>query len=44
VPKVFTECGIMRNAGDAQRMTDPAWRRRAAAALAAGITRFLTAT
>jgi N-acetylmuramoyl-L-alanine amidase len=43
VPKVFIECGNMRNAGDAQRMSDPAWRQRAAAALAAGITRFITA-
>jgi len=42
VPKVFIECGNMRNTDDARRMTDPAWRQRAAAALAAGITRFLT--
>lgn len=41
VPKVFIECGNMRNSGDARRMTDPAWRQRAATALAAGITRFL---
>jgi len=43
VPKVFIECGNMRNAADAARMTSPAWRQRAAVALAAGITRFLTA-
>jgi N-acetylmuramoyl-L-alanine amidase len=43
VPKVFIECGNMRNAGDAHRMTDPAWRQRAAQALATGITRFLAA-
>ncbi|HEY6793915.1 MAG TPA: N-acetylmuramoyl-L-alanine amidase [Kineosporiaceae bacterium] len=41
VPKVFIECGNMRNAADARRMTDPAWRQRAAAALAAGIADYL---
>ena len=44
VPKVFIECGNMRNAADARRMTSAAWRQRAAAALAAGISRFLTGT
>jgi len=42
VPKVFIECGNMRNAADAGRMTSAAWRQRAAAALAAGLTRYLT--
>lgn len=42
VPKVFIECGNMRNAADARRMTSPAWRQRAAASLAAGITTYLT--
>lgn len=43
VPKVFIECGNMRNATDARRMGSPAWRQRAATALAAGLTTFLTA-
>ncbi|GAA1972587.1 hypothetical protein GCM10009738_57440 [Kitasatospora viridis] len=42
VPKVFIECGNMRNAGDAQRMTDPQWRQRAAQGIANGFTAFLT--
>ncbi|WP_329583937.1 N-acetylmuramoyl-L-alanine amidase [Kitasatospora sp. NBC_01250] len=41
VPKVFIECGNMRNAGDAGKMTDPQWRQRAAQGLADGFTRFL---
>lgn len=41
VPKVFIECGNMRNAGDAEKMTDPQWRQRAAQGLADGFTRFL---
>jgi N-acetylmuramoyl-L-alanine amidase len=43
VPKIFIECGNMRNAGDAGRMTDPAWRQKAAGALATGLTSYLTA-
>ncbi|GAB2716752.1 hypothetical protein GCM10010442_42250 [Kitasatospora kifunensis] len=43
VPKVFIECGNMRNATDAQRMTDPQWRQRAAQGLADGLTGFLAA-
>ena len=43
VPKVFIECANMRNAADAARLTSPAWRQRAAVALAAGFTKFLTA-
>jgi N-acetylmuramoyl-L-alanine amidase len=42
VPKVFIECANMRNAGDATRLTSPAFRQRTAAALAAGFTTFLT--
>jgi N-acetylmuramoyl-L-alanine amidase len=42
VPKVFIECGNMRNAGDARRMTDPAWRQRAARGIADAITAYLT--
>jgi N-acetylmuramoyl-L-alanine amidase len=41
VPKVFIECANMRNAADAARVTDPAWRQRAAAGVAAGVTAFL---
>jgi N-acetylmuramoyl-L-alanine amidase len=43
VPKVFIECGNMRNAGDAQRMTDPKWRQLAAQAIADALTGYLTA-
>ncbi|GAA2226789.1 MULTISPECIES: N-acetylmuramoyl-L-alanine amidase [Kitasatospora] len=43
VPKVFIECGNMRNAGDAQRMTDPKWRQLAAQAIADALTSYLTA-
>lgn len=42
VPKVFVECANMRNAVDAGRITSPAWRQQVAAALAAGLTRYLT--
>ncbi|WP_051970423.1 N-acetylmuramoyl-L-alanine amidase [Kitasatospora azatica] len=44
IPKVFIECGNMRNAGDAQRMTDPQWRQRAAQGIADAFTAFLTTT
>ena len=37
VPKVFTELGNMRNAADARELESPAWRRRAAAAIASAI-------
>jgi N-acetylmuramoyl-L-alanine amidase len=43
VPKVFIECGNMRNATDAGRMTTPAWRQLAAQGIAAGLTAFLEA-
>jgi len=41
VPKVFVECGNMRNADDAVRLTDPAFRQRIATALADGLQDFL---
>ena len=41
VPKVFIECGNMRNADDARHMTDPRWRQRAAQGIADGLTAFL---
>ena len=37
VPTVFIECGNMRNAGDAARMRDPAWRQAAARALVSSL-------
>jgi N-acetylmuramoyl-L-alanine amidase len=42
VPKVFIECANMRNASDAARVQDPSWRQRAAAGIAAGLSRFLS--
>ncbi len=41
VPKVFIECGNMRNAADAAKLSSAAFRQRIAAALAAGLTAFL---
>ena len=41
VPKVFIECANMRNAADAARLTNPRFRQRVAAALAAGFAAFL---
>ena len=41
VPKVFIECGNMRNAGDAARLTSPRFRERIAVALEAGFIAFL---
>jgi N-acetylmuramoyl-L-alanine amidase len=41
VPKVLVECGNMRNAGDATRMTNPADRQKMAEGLAAGIAGYL---
>ncbi|MFJ4791588.1 N-acetylmuramoyl-L-alanine amidase [Kitasatospora purpeofusca] len=43
VPKVFIECGNMRNPADAHRMTDPQWRQQAAQGIADALTSFLTA-
>jgi N-acetylmuramoyl-L-alanine amidase len=41
VPKVFIECGNMRNAADAAKLASAAFRQRIAVALAAGFTAFL---
>jgi N-acetylmuramoyl-L-alanine amidase len=41
VPKVLLECGNMRNAGDAAKLSSPEFRQRAAAAIAAGLARYL---
>ena len=43
VPKVFIECGNMRNATDAARLTRSSWRQRAAESIAAGMAAYLTA-
>lgn len=43
VPKVFLECGNMRNATDARKFTDPQWRQQAAEAIAAGMVDYLSA-
>jgi N-acetylmuramoyl-L-alanine amidase len=41
VPKVFIECGNMRNAQDAKSLTASSWRQRAAQGIADGLTAFL---
>jgi N-acetylmuramoyl-L-alanine amidase len=41
VPKVFIECGNMRDPKDAALLTDAAWRQRAAQGMADGISSFL---
>lgn len=41
VPKVFIECGNMRNSVDAGALTDPGWRQHAAQGIADGLTAFL---
>ena len=41
VPKIFIECGNMRNATDAGRMTSASWRQTAAKGIAAGLTSFV---
>ncbi|MCB5169111.1 N-acetylmuramoyl-L-alanine amidase [Streptomyces bambusae] len=40
-PKVFIECGNMRDAKDAALLTDPQWRQKAAQGIADGIVGFL---
>ncbi|MEV8536554.1 N-acetylmuramoyl-L-alanine amidase [Streptomyces sp. NPDC051211] len=40
-PKVFVECGNMRDAKDAALLTSPEWRQRAAQGIADGIVGFL---
>jgi len=42
VPVVMVECGNMRNAADAKKMRDAAYRQKLAGALAAGVTAFVT--
>ncbi|MDQ1292688.1 MAG: N-acetylmuramoyl-L-alanine amidase [Actinomycetota bacterium] len=44
VPKVFLECGNMRNATDAGLLGSPSWRDRAARAIADGMATHLAAT
>ena len=44
VPKVFIECGNMRNATDAALLKDPSFRKTAAAAIADGITLYLASS
>lgn len=41
VPKVFIECGNMRDTQDAARLTSDAWRQKAAQGLSEGIVSFL---
>jgi N-acetylmuramoyl-L-alanine amidase len=41
VPKVFIECANMRNAQDALKVTDPAWREAAAHGIANSIIAFI---
>lgn len=41
VPKVFIECGNMRDKQDAASLTSPSWRQRAAQGIADGLTAFL---
>lgn len=41
VPKVFLECGNMRDERDAGRLTDRKWRDRAAHGVAEGVAKFL---
>ncbi|OIV38260.1 N-acetylmuramoyl-L-alanine amidase [Mangrovactinospora gilvigrisea] len=42
VPKVFLECGNMRNATESRNFTSPVWRQKAAEGVASGLTAFLT--
>ena len=42
VPKVFIECGNMRNATDAALLTSTAWQEQAAQALANGLAQYVT--
>lgn len=41
VPKVFLECGNMRDPREARRLSDPKWRQRAAHGIAEGVEAFL---
>lgn len=42
VPKVFTELGNMRNAGDARRLKSAKWREHVARALRGGLAKYLS--
>jgi N-acetylmuramoyl-L-alanine amidase len=42
VPKVMLECGNMRNSGDAAKLSSAAFRQRVAAAIAAGLAKYLS--
>ncbi|MEU6475483.1 N-acetylmuramoyl-L-alanine amidase [Streptomyces sp. NPDC047017] len=42
VPKVFIECGNMRNSTDAARLTSADWRQQAAQGMSEGIVSFLS--
>jgi N-acetylmuramoyl-L-alanine amidase len=44
VPKVFIECGNMRDSKDATLLTSGAWRQKAAQGISAGIVSFLRAS
>nr|WP_205830863.1 N-acetylmuramoyl-L-alanine amidase [Microbispora sp. CL1-1] len=44
VPKIFIECGNMRNATDAAKFKNPAFRAKMARALAKGLENYLTST
>ncbi|MFZ3570832.1 N-acetylmuramoyl-L-alanine amidase [Streptomyces sp. BH097] len=41
VPKVFIECGNMRDSQDSERLTSGAWRQKAAQGISEGIASFL---
>jgi N-acetylmuramoyl-L-alanine amidase len=41
VPKIFIECANMRNASDAAKATDPAWREAAAHGIARSVAAFV---
>lgn len=41
VPKVFIECGNMRDSDEAARLRSPSWRQRAAEGIADGVSAFL---
>lgn len=41
VPKIFVECGNMRNSGDAAKFQNPAFRQKMALSLADGLQNYL---
>ncbi|MBA0050037.1 N-acetylmuramoyl-L-alanine amidase [Streptomyces sp. AJS327] len=42
IPKVFLECGNMRDRQDAARLADPEWRERAARGVSDGVATYVT--